>query len=64
MGKYVSIYRSTIDYILTNKNIHPSQILDVSSITTADIGSDHRMVLGKLKTEIEMQTTNSKEIRI
>jgi hypothetical protein len=38
---------STIDYIITSRNIHPSQILDVRACRTPDIGSDHRMVIAK-----------------
>ena len=34
--------QSMIDYIITNRNIHPSQIMDVRAFTTQDIGSDHR----------------------
>jgi hypothetical protein len=46
-------YRSTIDYILTNKNIYPSQILDVRSMTIAETGSDHRLVPGKLRLKLK-----------
>jgi len=46
-------YRSTINYILTNKNIYPSQILDVRSIMTAESGRDHRMMLGKLRLKLK-----------
>jgi len=46
-------YRSTTDYILTNKNIYPSQILDIRSMMTVEIGSDHRLVLGKLRLKLK-----------
>lgn len=39
---------SMIDYIISNRLIHPSQILDVRTLTSANIGSDHGLVLGKL----------------
>ena len=38
-----------IDYIITNRNIHPSQIMDVRAFTTPDIGSDHRLVVAKFR---------------
>jgi len=41
--------QSMIDYIITNRNIHPSQILDVRALRTPDIGSDHRMVVAKFR---------------
>lgn len=40
---------SVIDYIVSNRSIHPSQILDVRSLNSADIGSDHSLVLCKLR---------------
>ena len=41
--------QSMIDYIITNRNIHPSQIIDVRAYRTLDIGSDHRLVIAKLR---------------
>jgi len=38
-----------IDYTITNRNIHPSQILDVRAYRTPDIGHDHRMVIAKFR---------------
>ena len=38
-----------IDYIITNRNIHPSQIFDVRAFRTADNGSDHRLVISKFR---------------
>lgn len=40
--------KSVIDYI-TNRNITPKQVLDVRSLTSANVGSDHPLVLGKLR---------------
>jgi len=40
---------STIDYIVSNRKIHPSQIVDVRSLNSADIGSDHSLVLCKMR---------------
>ncbi|KAL3266532.1 hypothetical protein HHI36_010700 [Cryptolaemus montrouzieri] len=42
-------HRSTIDYILTNEEFHPSQIMDIRALTSPDIGSEHNMVLRKLR---------------
>lgn len=41
--------KSVIDYIITNRTIHPKQILDVRSLNSANIGSDHSLVLSKLR---------------
>ena len=38
-----------IDYNITNRNIQPSQIMDVRAFTTPDIGSDHRLVAAKFR---------------
>lgn len=40
-----------IDYIITNRNVHPTQILDVRTLNS---GTDHNLVLYKvrLKTRI------------
>lgn len=51
--------KSSIDYIITNRNVHPSQILDVRSLTSADLSSDYRLVLRKIKIAIQK---NRKEI--
>lgn len=36
---------SMIDHVITNRSIHPKQILDVRALTSADVGSDHRLIL-------------------
>lgn len=38
-----------IDYIILNRALHPSQIIDVRSLTTANIASDHQLVIGKIR---------------
>ena len=40
---------SMIDYIITNRNIHPTQFIDVRAFRTAGIGSDHRLVIAKFR---------------
>lgn len=42
-------FNSRIDYIITNREIYPSQILDISTITSANVGTEHGSVLYKLK---------------
>lgn len=44
---------SILDYIVSNRNLHPSQILDVRSLNSADIGSDHSLVLCKLRLQLQ-----------
>lgn len=41
--------KSTLDYIVTNRNTHPSTIVDVKTLNSADVGSGHRLLLCKLK---------------
>ncbi|XP_044766150.1 craniofacial development protein 2-like [Coccinella septempunctata] len=45
--------RSMIDYILTNRKIHCIQILDIRCLCSANIGSDHNLVLGKIRMAIQ-----------
>ncbi|XP_055389945.1 uncharacterized protein LOC129618936 [Condylostylus longicornis] len=45
-------HQSTIDYIITNRSILPSQILDVRTLTSANVGSDHGLVLCKIRENI------------
>ncbi|CAG9826601.1 unnamed protein product [Diabrotica balteata] len=33
--------RSMIEYIITNRDIHPSKLIDVRCLNSADVGSDH-----------------------
>lgn len=40
---------SMIDYIITNRTVHPSQILDVRTLTSANVGTDHGLVLCKYR---------------
>ena len=41
--------KSTIDYIITNQNIYPSKILDVRVLSSANTGTNHKLVLAKLR---------------
>ena len=53
---------STIDYIVSNRKLHPTQILDVRSLNSAEIGSDHSLVLCKFR--LQVQEMKRKEIVI
>lgn len=41
--------QSTIDYILTNRCLHPCQILDLRTLNSANAGSGHSLLLWKIK---------------
>lgn len=41
--------KSTIDYIITSRNIHPSKILDVRVLCSANTGTNHNLVLAKIR---------------
>lgn len=41
--------KSMIDYIVTNRNVLPSQIIDVRTLNSANVGSDHKLLLGKIR---------------
>lgn len=40
---------SMIDYIISNRVVHSSQIIDIRSLTSANIGSNHCLVLSKMR---------------
>ncbi|XP_057657912.1 craniofacial development protein 2-like [Diorhabda carinulata] len=40
--------RSMIDFILTNRVITQAQVVDVRALTSANLGTDHNLVLGKI----------------
>lgn len=44
--------RSIIDYILTSRGMHYAQILDVRCLCSTNVGSDHNLVLGKIRMTI------------
>lgn len=41
--------RSVIDYIITNRTVHPSKILDVRTLTSANAGTEHNLILCKYR---------------
>ncbi|KAH1023768.1 hypothetical protein HUJ05_003370 [Dendroctonus ponderosae] len=48
--------KSTIDYIITNQTFLPQQITDVRTLSSANIGTDHSLVPGKLRMRIQKTT--------
>lgn len=40
--------KSTIDYVITNSGIHPKRIHDVRVLSSANLGTDHNLVLMKI----------------
>lgn len=45
---------------MTNRNIHPQTILDVRTLNSAVIGSDHKLLLAKLRLKIQGCTNTNK----
>ncbi|XP_045480919.1 uncharacterized protein LOC123685307 [Harmonia axyridis] len=50
--------RSTIDYILSNRHIHPAQVRDVRTLNSANVNSDHRLLMGKVKLKLPLKRNN------
>jgi len=42
-----------IDYIITNSNVHPSRILDVKTLNSSNTGTNHNLVLMKMRGTIQ-----------
>ncbi|XP_072765165.1 uncharacterized protein [Anoplolepis gracilipes] len=49
-------HKSIIDYIITNRNVHPSRILDVRVLNSANTGTDHNLVLMKMRGTIRRRS--------
>lgn len=43
--------RSMIDFVITNREITPEQVLDVRALTSANLGTDHNLILCKVHME-------------
>lgn len=61
-------HHSTIDHVIVNRNVKYSSVLDVRALNTGHIGTDHNLVLCKLrlqeyKKRQRDQTTNETERR-
>ena len=47
--------KSMIDFVITNRNIHPTEILDVRVLTSANATTEHGLVLCKYRNKITPQ---------
>lgn len=45
--------KTIIDYTITNRHLHPSQILDVRTFSSTTVGSDHKQVIGKFEMSLK-----------
>ena len=43
-----------IEYIVSNRNIHPLTVLHVKNKNSANVGSDHSLVVGKFRLKMRM----------
>lgn len=41
--------KSMIDYIITNRNIHPRRIQDVRTLASANAGTNHHLIMAKIR---------------
>ncbi|XP_050516391.1 uncharacterized protein LOC126891253 [Diabrotica virgifera virgifera] len=53
---------SMIDYIITNRQIHSRDIIDVRTLSSANVGSDHGLVLGKINIEFNTQRKRNTKV--
>lgn len=47
--------RSMIDYILSSRHLHPVQVQDIRTLNSANVGSDHKLLLGKIKLKLSLK---------
>lgn len=40
--------KSTVDYTITNRNIHPTKILDARVLMSANTGNNYNLILAKI----------------
>lgn len=46
---------STIDYIITNRKIHPTQVIDVRTLNSANINTDHNLLIAKISIKLKLK---------
>lgn len=46
---------SMIDYIISNRAVHPTQVVDIRVLISADVGSDHRLILGRIRLTAQLR---------
>ena len=49
--------KSIIDFIIHNSNIHPTRVTDVRVLSSANVGTDHGLVLMKITMCLELNAT-------
>ena len=54
--------QSVIDYIITSRHLVPAKVLDVCTLNSANMGSDHDLALCKLWLKYRMR--NKKNIKV
>lgn len=52
-----------IDYVITNRAIHPKNTVDVRTLSSTNVGSDHGLVLGKIKINLLKEKTKIEKIK-
>ncbi|XP_043488923.1 craniofacial development protein 2-like [Polistes fuscatus] len=55
--------KSITDYVIRNKNIHPTKILDVRVLSSANTGSNHNLVLMKQLETIRVKNSRTQNCR-
>ena len=45
---------SIIDFVITNRNVLPSQIVDIRTLNSANVGTDHNLVLCKYRAVLQL----------
>lgn len=53
---------SMIDFVITNRRLHPQQVLDVRTLSSADAGTDHGLVLCVLR--LDLSTNKSRPVMV
>lgn len=55
-------HQTTIDYILTNRKVHPSQIIDVRTLNSANINTDHNLLMAKISIKLKLSRNTAKQL--
>lgn len=46
-------HKSTVEFIVTKRQINPSQLLDIIILKSANVGTEHNLLLGKVEIKKE-----------
>lgn len=55
--------RSLIDYIITKKKTHPSQIMDVRTLASTNVSTEHDLVLCKYRLYVQLRKKSPTALR-